>query len=161
MPKNLEECNDLLDKIHQHRLQFLGLIDMSREEAITKLNNLKLSTYESLKSSVNYHAKKPFLNLELRRTATVNRNSAHLVEETLPKIEPKVEEIPTTDYTSILDPDTDPNTVDSKYLTIREEYLQELRDMVNKGGCSSCQRGKLRRKYIEKLTDLDKSNSES
>lgn len=159
MPKNLEEYNDLLDKIHQHRLQFLGLIDMTRDEAISKLNNLKLSTYEALKSSVNYHAKKPFINLKLSRPA--NRNSAHLVEETLPKIEPKVEEIPTINYVSILDPDTDPDTIDSKYITIREEYLQELKDMENKGGCSSCQRGKLRRKFIEKLIALDKSSSES
>lgn len=159
MPKNLEEYNDLLDKIHQHRLQFLGLIDMTRDDAISKLNNLKLSTYEALKSSVNYHAKKPFINLKLRRPT--NRNSVHLVEETLPKIEPKVEEIPTINYVSILDPDTDPDTIDSKYLPIREEYLQELKDLENKGGCSSCQRGRLRRKFIAKLTSLDKSSSES
>ena len=57
MSKNLEEYNDLLDKIHQHRLQFLGLIDMTRK-AIDKLSNLKLSTYDALKYSVNYHAKK-------------------------------------------------------------------------------------------------------
>lgn len=160
MSKNLEEYNDLLDKIHQHRLQFLGLIDMTRDEAINKLNNLKLSTYESLKSSVNYHAKKPFINLKLSRTAPANRN-VRLVEETLPKVEPKVEKIPTINYTNILDPDTDPNTIDSKYLPIREEYLQELKDMETKGGCSSCQRGRLRRKFIEKLTALDKSSNES
>lgn len=159
MPKNLEEYNDLLDKIHQHRLQFLGLIDMTRDEAISKLSNLKLSTYEALKSSVNYHAKKPFINLKLSRPA--NRNSVRLVEETLPKIEPKVEEIPTINYVSILDPDTDPDTIDSKYLPIREEYLQELKDLENKGGCSSCQRGRLRRKFIDKLTSLDKSSNES
>jgi hypothetical protein len=159
MSKNLEEYNDLLDKIHQHRLQFLGLIDMTREEAIDKLSNLKLSTYEALKSSVNYHAKKPFINLKLSRPAS--RNSVRLVEETLPKIEPKVEEIPTFNYASILDPDTDPDTIDSKYLPIREEYLQELSSLENKGGCSSCQRGRLRRKFIEKLISLDKANSES
>ena len=159
MSKNLEEYNDLLDKIHQHRLQFLGLIDMTRDEAISKLNNLKLSTYEALKSSVNYHAKKPFINLKLSRPA--NRKSVHLVEETLSKIEPKIEEIPTINYVSILDPATDPSTIDSKHLPIREEYLQELKDLENKGGCSSCQRGRLRRKFIEKLTSLDKANNES
>lgn len=161
MSKNLEEYNDLLDKIHQHRLQFLGLIDMTREEAIDKLSNLKLSTYDALKSSVNYHAKKPFINLKLSRPAPVSRNSVHLLEETPPKIEPKVEEIPTLNHTIILDPDTDPNTIDSKYLPIREEYLQELSSLENKGGCSSCQRGRLRRKFIEKLIALDKSSSES
>ena len=161
MSKNLEEYNDLLDKIHQHRLQFLGLIDMTREEAIDKLSNLKLSTYDALKSSVNYHAKKPFINLKLSRPAPVSRNSVRLVEETLPKIEPKVEEIPKFNYASILDPDTDPNTIDAKYLPIREEYLQDLKDLENKGGCSSCQRGRLRRKFIDKLTSLDKSSSES
>ena len=161
MAESLEEYNDLLDKIHQHRLQFLGLIDMSREEAIDKLRNLKFSTYASLKSSVNYHAKKPFMNLNLHRTSTVNRNTTQLVEDITPRVEPKAEEIPTHNYRIILDPDTDPDTIDSKYLPIRDEYLSELRAMVNKGGCSSCQRGKLRRKFIEKLTALDKSNNES
>lgn len=161
MSKNLEEYNDLLDKIHQHRLQFLGLIDMTRDEAINKLSNLKLSTYEALKSSVNYHAKKPFINLKISRHAPVSRNSVHLVKETLPKIEPKAKEIPTINHTIILDPDTDPNTIDSKYLPIREEYLQELRALENGPGCSGCQRGRLRRKYIEKLISLDKSSSES
>lgn len=161
MAESLEEYNDLLDKIHQHGLQFLGLIDMSREEAIDKLRNLKFSTYAALKSSVNYHAKKPFINLNLHRTSTIDRNTTQLVENVTPVAEPKVEEIPTHNYRIILDPATDPDTIDSKYLPIRDEYLQELKAMVNKGGCSSCQRGKLRRKFIDKLTSLDKSNIES
>lgn len=161
MAESLEEYNDLLDKIHQHRLQFLGLIDMSREEAIDKLRNLKFSTYAALKSSVNYHAKKPFINLNLYRPSPININPTQLVEDVAPRIEPKVEEIPTHNYRIILDPDTDPNTIDSKYLPIREEYLKELKAMVNKGGCSSCQRGKLRRKFIDKLASLDKSSIES
>lgn len=161
MAESLEEYNDLLDKIHQHRLQFLGLIDMSREEAIGKLRNLKFSTYEALRSSVNYHAKKPFINLKLHRTSNINRNPTQLVEDITPRAEPKVEEIHAHNYRIILDPDTDPNTIDSKYLPMRDEYLQELKDMESNGGCSSCQRGKLRRKFIEKLTALDKSNNES
>lgn len=161
MPKNLEEYNDLLDKIHQHRLQFLGLIDMTRDEAINKLNNLKLSTYDALKSSVNYHAKKPFINLKLHRPSSVSKPSSPLVENITPAVEQKIEEVPTHNYRVILDPDTDPSDIDTKYLAIREEYLQELRSMENKGGCSSCQRGRLRRKFIEKLTALDKSSSES
>lgn len=161
MAESLEEYNDLLDKIHQHRLQFLGLIDMSREEAIDKLRNLKFSTYAALKSSVNYHAKKPFMNLDLHRPSTVNRSTTQLVEDVTPRLEPAAEDIPAHNYRIILDPDTDPDTIDSKYLPIREEYLQELKAMVNKGGCSSCQKGKLRRKFIEKLTALDKSSIES
>lgn len=161
MTKNLEEYNDLLDKIHQHRLQFLGLIDMSREDAINKLSNLKFSTYTSLKSSVNYHAKKPFINLNLHRPSLVNRQSSPLIENITPEAEQKIEEVPAHNYRVILDPDTDPSTIDAKYLPIRDEYLQELKAMVNKGGCSSCQRGKLRRKFIEKLTSLDKSSIES
>jgi hypothetical protein len=69
--------------------------------------------------------------------------------------------IVSAEHTRALDPTTDANEIDPKYLSIRAEYLNELRALENSPGCSGCQRGKLRRKFIEKLTALDKANSES
>jgi hypothetical protein len=154
---NIEEYNDILEKIHENNLQFLGLIDMSKEEAINKIQSLKFSTYNALKASVNYHASKPRLGLNIQ-TTTPKPTAIKPITAPQPK---STTVVSATVYEKILDPSTDANEIDPKYLSIRAEYLNELRALENSPGCSGCQRGRLRRKFIEKLTALDKSNSES
>ena len=156
-----EEYNDILDKIHSHNLQFLGLIDMSRDAAIEKIKALNPSAYRSLKFSVNYHAGKPAINkkLSVRSIPTLPNaiaSPAKIAEKTAAK-PITVDET----YKTILNPSTDVKDINPKYIQLREEYLNELQALENSPGCSSCQKGKLKRKYIEKLTALDKANSES
>ena len=138
---------------------------MSRDEALDKLKKLKFSTYNALKTSVNYHASKPFSSSLYNNSNpedTPYNNSQPIIahtESTQRKVETTTPEY--TLYEKILNPKSNKQDIDAKYLAIREEYLQELEIMESKGGCSSCQRGKLRRRFIEKLTSLDKSSSES
>jgi hypothetical protein len=161
----LEEYEDILNKIQEHNLQFLGLIDMSRDEALDKLKKLKFSTYNASKTSVNYHASKPFSSSLYNSSNPIDtpyNNSQPIIahtESTQRKVETVTPEY--TLYEKILNPKSNTQEIDAKYLAIREEYLQELENLESKGGCSGCQRGKLKRKFIEKLTALDKSNSES
>jgi hypothetical protein len=155
---HLDEYTDILNKIHEHNLQFLGLIDMPREEAIDKLSKLKFSTYNALRASVNYHASKPLEGLNITAATAIACKHAPIESVSRESLQPR---IGPTKYTRVLDPATDANEIDPKYLSIRAEYLNELRALENSPGCSGCQRGKLRRKFIEKLTALDKANSES
>lgn len=158
MNANTQEYEDILNSIHKHNLQFLGLIDMQREDAIEKLKNLKPSTYNALKSSVNYHAGKKIVDVvsEVKGLKVHAANSTDIVRPTYThsKVNMSV-------YDKALDPETDANTINPNYLAIRAEYITELRALENGPGCSGCQRGRLRRKYIEKLISLDKSSSES
>lgn len=131
---------------------------MPKEEAIDKLSKLKFSTYNALRASVNYHASKPLEGLNITTTPTIAYNHAPIESVSREVLQPRI--VP-TEYTRVLDPATDANEIDPKYLAIRAEYLNELRALENSPGCSSCQRGRLRRKFIEKLTSLDKSSSES
>lgn len=160
-----DEYNDILDKIHTHGLQFLGLIDMERDRAIEKLKTLKFNTYNSLKASVNYHAKKPFININPVNTNLQKNKPVESVVNPKSKIttfkQPSQYSTEANKYKIILDANTDPSTIDQKYIPLRNEYLSELADLESDKGCSSCQRGKLKRKFIEKLTALDKANSES
>lgn len=162
--QNIEEYNDILNKIHEHDLQFLGLIDMTREDALDKLSKLKFSTYNALRASVNYHANKPHRNLDISTPRSIIRTQPISVAPTEPDDTSTRNTSPTppsNTYQRVLDPETDANEIDPKYLSIRAEYLNELRALENSPGCSNCQRGKLRRRFIEKLIILDKANSES
>ena len=155
---HLDEYTDILNKIHEHNLQFLGLIDMPKEEAIDKLSKLKFSTYNALRASVNYHASKPLEGLSITTTPAMAYNNTPIESVSKESLQPKI--VP-TEYTRVLDPATDANEIDPKYLAVRAEYLNELRALENSPGCSSCQKGKLKRKFIDRLTSLDKANSES
>ena len=131
---------------------------MPKEEAIDKLSKLKFSTYNALRASVNYHASKPLEGLSITTTPAMAYNNTPIESVSKESLQPKI--VP-TEYTRVLDPATDANEIDPKYLAVRAEYLNELRALENSPGCSSCQKGKLKRKFIDRLTSLDKANSES
>lgn len=149
------EYNSILDSIHEHNLQFLGLINMDRESAIEKIKKLSISTYLALRSSVKYHVNKGSSNNQpgVGRKETSFQSTP---PETVPKV--TVQQTPTntrTDYAKILDLNTPAESIDEKYLGVRAKYLIELKALENKPGCTGCQRNSLRRKFIEELKKLD------
>lgn len=143
-----ELCLDLLDKIHRNNLQFLGLIDLSTEEAIRKIKGLKSSTFLSLRNSVEFHS----------RSKHTHKPSLKIAE--LPLTEKDVTPVVKTEdpnkklYEKILDPNADVDSIDSKYLILRCSYLAELRELEATPGCSACKKGKLKRKYLDQLKRL-------
>lgn len=152
--EDLSEYEDILSKIHSHNLQFLGLIDLPWDAAIEKIKKLKYSTYSALKSSVDYHAGKPFLGIQPQHTEHSEFKVQRPVTGTITATDHQ-EATPETDYNYILDVNSIEANIDPKYIPIRTEYLKALEELEGKPGCSGCQRGKLRRKFLEKLIALD------
>lgn len=155
MPDPALEHNKLLDSIHEHNLQFLGLIKMDRESAIEKIKNLPISTYLALRSSVRYHVNKGSSNN--KHTAQQNYTAFQSTpSEIVRKV--SIQQEPTNTratYSKILDPTTPVEIIDEKYLEVRAKYLTELKALENKPGCTGCQKNSLRRKFIEELKKLD------
>ena len=149
------EYNSILDGIHEHNLQFLGLINMDRESAIEKIKKLPISTYLALRSSVKYHVNKGSSN---NQPGMVQNETSFqsTTSETVRKV--TVQQTPTntrTDYAKILDLNTPAESIAEKYLGVRAKYLIELKALENKPGCTGCRRNSLRRKFIEELKKLD------
>lgn len=149
------EYNSILDSIHEHNLQFLGLINMDRESAIEKIKNLPISTYLTLRSSVKYHVNKGSSNnqpnMRQNYTSFQSTSSKRSNKVTIQQNPPNTR----TNYAKILDPATPVEIIDEKYLEVRAKYLTELKALENKPGCTGCQKNSLRRKFIEELKKLD------
>lgn len=155
MPDPVLEYNNILDSIHKHNLQFLGLIKMDRESAIEKIKSLPISTYLALRSSVTYHVNKGRSNskhnAQQNYTSFQSSPSKRSNKVTIQQNPPSTR----TNYAKILDPTTPVEIIDEKYLGIRAKYLTELKALENKPGCTGCQKNSLRRKFIEELKKLD------
>lgn len=148
-----DEYIDILTEIRRNSLQFLGLINMNDEEAIKKMKELDTNVYNSLKRSVEYHARKKSTIPSTQIKYTKN------IPTTLPaKIKNTTADTKTDNtkvYESVLNPSSRVTDIDTKYLVIRAKYLTELKALENKPGCTGCQKNSLRRKFIEELKKLD------
>lgn len=148
-----DEYSDILTEIRKNNLQFLGLVNMSDEEAIKKMKELDTNVYNSLKRSVEYHVRKKSTipSTQIKYTKTIPTVLPAKIKTTAPNTRTDKTKI----YESVLNPSAQVTDIDTKYLVIRAKYLTELKALENKPGCTGCQKNSLRRKFIEELKKLD------
>ena len=148
-----DEYIDLLTKIRKNSLQFLGLINMSDEEAIKKMKELDTNVYNSLKHSVEYHVRKKSTIPSTQIKYTKNIPTAQTAKIKNTATDTRTDKNKT--YEAVLNPSAQVTDIDTKYLVIRAKYLTELKALENRPGCTGCQKNSLRRKFIEELKKLD------
>lgn len=138
-----EEYIDILSKMRKHKLKFLHLIELTDDDAIKKLEAIDDKTYETLVHSVNfYEYKKDSRSRIALRPTTENKKQLPVAQNDA--------------YEMILKPGTPIDAIPPAFRTLRAAYLNELKTLENTPGCSACQKGRLRRKYIELLKKIDK-----
>lgn len=139
MDRDPEYLKSLYKKIKENNLKFLGLINLSEEEAVAEMQRMDDAVYRSLDISViRFNGGRKTVNNKIKVTSG----------KSAPTAKPNK-------YEALLDPATDPGEIDTKYLALRATYFNKLRDLEASPGCTGCAKGKLKRKFLELFRRLD------
>lgn len=131
--RSVEEITRIVDECFTRQLRFVDILNLSKDEAIKAVAALDDSTYKALRSSV------------LRNKAVQKNTQLRVVKHEATNPNPASQrDIFSEDFNGELS---------EKEMQIRTEYLKEFLALKHSpDGCSGCQIGALKRKYIAKLT---------